>query len=162
MKTVDKVVTSDLYCFCYKRRHKKNNRQKKISFNLLCQKLVVIEKILLPACLKFYLEIVFLQIKTAWSRLKLNFRRKNGLETKIARTFFGPLTSRAWIFRYCRPWSLKMSLASRRKGELHHSRHDHMLFKENSVIHVRKLCIFKLPLGHDLWMQAKFLIFLHE
>ena len=42
-----------------------------------------------------------------------------------------------------------MSLAIRRKGELHHSRHDHMLFKENSVIHVRKLCIFKLPLGHE-------------
>ena len=106
-------------------------------------------KILLPACLQFYLEIVFLQIKTAWSRLKLNFRRQNGLETKIARTFFGPLTFRAWIFRHCRPWSLKMSLASRRKGELHHSRHDHMLFKENSLIHVRKFCIFKLPLGHE-------------
>ena len=42
-----------------------------------------------------------------------------------------------------------MSLASRRKGELHHSRHDHMLFKENSLIHVRKFCILKLPLGHE-------------
>ena len=28
-------------------------------------------------------------------RLTLNFRRQNGLETKIARTFFGPLTFRA-------------------------------------------------------------------
>ena len=42
-----------------------------------------------------------------------------------------------------------MSLASRRKGELHHSRHDHMLFKENSLIHVRKFCILKRLLGHE-------------
>ena len=50
-------------------------------------------------------------------RLKLNFRRQNGLDTKISRTFFGLLTFGASTFRHCRPWSLKMSLASRRKGQ---------------------------------------------
>ena len=29
------------------------------------------------------------------------------------------------------------------------SRHDHMLFTENSLIHVRKFCTLKPPLGHD-------------
>ena len=32
---------------------------------------------------------------------------------------------------------------------LANSRHDHMLFTENSLIHVRKFCILKPPLGHD-------------
>ena len=29
------------------------------------------------------------------------------------------------------------------------SRHDHMLFTENSLIHVRKFCTLKPPPGHD-------------
>ena len=29
------------------------------------------------------------------------------------------------------------------------SRNDHVLFTENSLIHVRKFCTLKPPLGHD-------------
>ena len=45
-----------------------------------------------------------------------------------------------------------MSLASCKKGNteaIRPSRYDHMLFTENSLIHVRKFCILKPPLGHD-------------
>ena len=49
-----------------------------------------------------------------------------------------------------------MSLASCKKGQyggnteaIRPSRHDHMLFTENSLIHVRKLCIL-IQRAHDL------------
>ena len=37
-----------------------------------------------------------------------------------------------------------MSLASRKQGK-----YDHMLFDENSLIHVKKFCILRPPLAHD-------------
>ena len=105
-----------LFLLVIKYGTRKKQQTKENQFQSSMSELVVIEKILLAGCSQFYLEIVLLEIKTAWDWNEI-FVDRTAWKLKSRGLFFGLLTFRAWIFRHCRLWSLKMSLASRRKGQ---------------------------------------------
>ena len=78
----------------YKRRHKKKKQQTKENhFQSSMSETGGHRKNIASSMFTILLGDSILTNQNSF-RLKLNFRRQNGLETKISRTFFGPLTFR--------------------------------------------------------------------
>ena len=82
----------------YKRRHKKKKQQTKEnqfqSFNSMSETGGHRTNIA-SSMFTILLGDSILTNQNSLIEIEIKFRRQNGLETKIARTFFGPLTSRA-------------------------------------------------------------------